>query len=145
MIHDVQFDDFAFQQAQRPFRAAFGRLRASQGDEPSLLLAVEDRRNGRRRTLLAVQHRVHAALRKLLSNAGAHDRIRAQGLGNLWIVPLRPQRAFIGPQEDPRLELLLGRALAFPDQLFEPVPFVRAQFDNIALLAQLRLRRFESR
>src|SRR5437867_3966582 len=60
-------------------------------------------RNGRRRTLLAVQHRVQATLRKLLSNAGAHDRIRAQGLGNLWIVPLRPQRAFIGPQEYPRL------------------------------------------
>ena len=54
MIHDVQFDDFAFQQAQRPFRAAFGRLRASQGDEPGLFLAVEDARNGRRRALLAV-------------------------------------------------------------------------------------------
>ena len=96
MINDVQFDDFAFQQAQRPFPAAFGRLRAGQGDEPGLFLAVEDTRNGRRRALLAVQHRVHA-LRKLLSNTGAHHRICAQGFRNFWIVPLRPQRAFIGP------------------------------------------------
>ena len=86
-------------QAQCPFRAAFGRLRASQGDEPGLLLAIEDAWNGRRRALLAVQHRVHAALHKLLSNTGAHDRIRAQGFRNFWIVPLRPQWAFIGPEE----------------------------------------------
>src|ERR1700730_12464243 len=49
----------------------------------------------------------------------------------------------IGPQEYPRLKLFLGRAAAFPDHLFEPFPLVRAHFDNIALLAHLRLRRFE--
>ena len=42
-------------------------------------------------------------------------------------------------------KLFLGRALTFPGQLFEPFPFIRAQFDNIALLAHPRLRRFESR
>jgi hypothetical protein len=41
--------------------------------------------------------------------------------------------------------ILSDRALAFPHQLFEAFPFVRAQFSNIALLAHLRLRRFESR
>jgi hypothetical protein len=41
--------------------------------------------------------------------------------------------------------LFLGRALAFPDQLFEPLPFVCAPFYNLALLAHLRLGRFESR
>src|ERR1700739_1573822 len=61
MINDVQFDDFAFQQAQRPFRAAFGRLRTGQGEEPGLFLAIEDGWNGRSRALLAVQHRVDAA------------------------------------------------------------------------------------
>ena len=95
--------------------------------------------------MLAVQHRVDAALSKLLPNTGAHQRICAQGFGNFCVVPLRPHRAFIGPQEDPCLKLFLGRALAFPDQLFEPLPFVCAQFDNIALLAHLRLRHFESR
>jgi len=39
------------------------------------------------------------------------------------------------------LELFLSRTLAFPDQLNEPFPFVRAQFDNIALLAHPRPRR----
>src|SRR5450631_1331272 len=102
-------------------------------------------RGTRRRALLAVQHRVRAALRPLLSNTGAHDRICAQGFGNLWIIPLRPQGAFIGPQEYPRLKLFLGRALAFPNQIFEPFPLVRAQFDNIKPLAHLRLRRFKSR
>jgi hypothetical protein len=145
MIHNVQFDNFAFQQAQRPFRAAFGRLRTGQGDEPGLFLAIEDARNGRRRALLAVQHRVDTALSKLLPNTGAHHRICAQGFGNFWIVPVRPPPAFVSPQEYPCLKLFLGRALAFPDQLFEPLPFVCAQFDNIALLAHLRLRRFESR
>src|SRR6478672_8985515 len=82
---------------------------------------------------------IFSALRPLLSNTGAHHRICAQGFGNFWIVPLRPQGAFIGLQQYPRLKLFLGRALAFPDQLFEPFPFVRAQFDNIALLAHLRL------
>src|SRR5271165_5431368 len=43
------------------------------------------------------------------------------------------------------LELFLSRTLAFPDQLYEPFPFVRAQFDHIALLAHPRRRRFESR
>src|SRR6478672_3927726 len=57
---------------------------------------------GTGRALLAVQHRVNATLRKLLSNTGAHHRICAQGFGNFWIVPLRPQRAFIGLQEYPR-------------------------------------------
>lgn len=76
---------------------------------------------------------------------GAHDRIRAQGFGNLWIVPLRPQRVFIGTQEYPRLELFLARALAFPGQFFEPFSFVRAQFYNIARLAHLHPRHFESR
>jgi hypothetical protein len=55
MIHDVQFDDFGFQQAQRQFRTAFGRLRAGQGNEPSLFLAIEDAWNGRLRVVLAVQ------------------------------------------------------------------------------------------
>jgi len=32
------------------------------------------------------------------------------------------------------LKLLLGRALAFPDQFFEPLPLVRPQFNNISLL-----------
>jgi hypothetical protein len=35
--------DFAVQQAQRPFRAPFGRLRASQGDEPGPLSFSGDR------------------------------------------------------------------------------------------------------
>ncbi len=43
---------------------------------------------------------------------------------------IRPQRASIGPQEDPRLELFLGRALAFPDQLVEPFPFLQSRRSN---------------
>jgi hypothetical protein len=62
-------------------------------------------------------HRVDAALRNLPSNTSAHHRVGAQGFGNFWIVPLRAQRAFIGPQEDTRFKLFLGRALTVPDQL----------------------------
>ncbi|MGH7757322.1 MAG: hypothetical protein ACREM8_13705, partial [Vulcanimicrobiaceae bacterium] len=47
------------------FARPTARLRADQGDELALSLAVEDARNGRRRALLAVQRRVHAALSKL--------------------------------------------------------------------------------
>jgi hypothetical protein len=65
--------------------------------------------------------------------------------GTSQFVGTRPQWAFIGLQEYPRLKLFFGRALAFPDQPFEPFPFVWAQFSNIALLAHLRLPHFELR
>ena len=63
--------------------------------------------------------------RKLLSKMGAHHRICAQGFGNFWIVPLRPQRAF------------LGRALPFRVSSSSRFRSSASSFRSIALLAIL--------
>jgi hypothetical protein len=57
------------------------------------------------------------------------------------VTPLHARGTFIGPQEYSRFELLLCRALPLADQFLEVLPFGRSQFDDIASLAHLRLRR----
>ena len=108
MIHDVQFDDFAFQQAQRPFRAAFGRCReqAKAMSRASFSPSKMRGTGGVARCL-----RFNTASMPPCANCcrtRAHIIGCGPGFGNFWIVPLRPQRAFIGLQEYPRLKLFLG-------------------------------------
>src|SRR3984893_9722025 len=92
------------------------------------------------RALLAVQHRVRAALRRCRTRAHiigyvpkASEICGSFHFGPKWLSSARKSiRA---------LSCFLVGHFTFPDQLFEPFPFVRAQFDTIKLLAHLLLRR----
>src|SRR5208283_3063071 len=66
-----KFDDLLLQQTQRPMRAPVRRLRAGDGDQLRLRVAVEDFRARARRIVLPRQHGLEPLLDQAL--AGARD------------------------------------------------------------------------
>src|SRR5437667_12768025 len=120
-------------QPQGPARPAFGRLGTSQGDQFGFLLAIENPRNRRRRSLLAAQHRLEAFLHQLLAHPVNHRWARLQSLDDPAVAPTFTGARNIGLQQYPRLQEPLCRAPSFPDQRLTLLPFIRTQPHHISL------------
>ena len=136
-IDNVEFHNLFLQQPQGPARPAFGRLRASQGNQLGFLLAVEDPRNRRRRPLLAAQHSLEAFFHKLLAHPVNHGNAGVQSPDDPAVTPAFTGFRDIGLQQYPRLQQPLRWALSFSYQRFELLAFLAAQPHNILLYRNL--------
>src|SRR5271165_6802274 len=132
------------QQTQRPMRAPVRRLRAGDGDQLRLRVAVEDFRSRARRIVLPRQHGLEPLLDQAL--AGARDIVETglQRLDDLPVGPCRPVLGLIGLQENPCPGRHLHHRTALVQKLFKPRPLLRAQPNHVLLSAAALLARHES-
>ena len=143
MIHDVQFDDFAFQQAQRPF------ARPSGGCEQAKAMSLASFSPSKIRGTGGVARclRFNTASRPPCANC---CRTRAHMIGYVpkaseicGSVHFGPNGLSSARKSIRALSCFLAGLL--PLRISASSCLRCAQFDNIAPLAHLRLRRFESR
>ncbi len=125
-------------------RAPVRRLRAGDGDQLRLRVAVEDFRSRARRIVLPRQHGLEPFLDQAL--AGARDIVetRLQRFDDLPVGPCRPVLGLIGLQENPCPGRHLHHRTALVQKLFKPRPLLRAQPNHVLLSAAALLARHES-
>jgi hypothetical protein len=131
-LDNLQLDNLAGQQTQRPIGITFGRRAKPHGDHLSLLLAAQNLLRGRLLTRLAVQRLLealgHEALAQHLHRAGA----TVERLGDLLVGPRRPHHVRL--QEHLRPPHLLARSVELLDKLTQRPAFLRRQPHNILLV-----------
>ena len=137
-LDDRQLDDRARQQPQRPVGIALRGRPQTQGDEVSLLFAVEQfgDRGGLppfsfQRLLEPFQH---ASLANVLDRLGA----ARKGVGDLLIGPRRPVR--IGLQENLSAAHFLTAAVELSDRLSTDLAFLHCESNDVLFLHRNSLR-----
>ena len=128
---DLQFDDPSRQQLQRPIRVVLRRRPEAQGDNPRLLLAIEQLRHRGRRAPLAFQRQgealQHAPPPHILDRLRpARERVRDQAVG-----PTRPVR--IDLEQDPGKTRLLTASLALGDRLLSDLALLFREPHDVLL------------
>ena len=131
-LDDLQLDDPARQQPQRPVGIALRGRPQTQGDDLRLLLAAEQFRDRRGVPPLSLQHPLeafqHASLANVFNGLGA----ARQGVGDLLVGPRRSVR--IRLQEDLSTAHLLAAAVELPDCLLTDLAFLVGESDDILFL-----------
>jgi len=84
-LDDLAFDNMFRQEADRPASIPRRRLRAGQGNELRLALAVEDGLNRRCFPLLADKHKIEPLRHQLLAYTSDHRDIGVERAANLFI------------------------------------------------------------
>src|SRR5579859_6514103 len=96
------------------------RRRASQGDQPGFLLAVEDTWDRRFRAWFTSQRRVEPLFDQALADPMDAGETGIEGFHDTAIAPAFAAVRDVGLEQDARLEDHGGRMFAFTDQRLQP-------------------------
>ena len=133
-LDDLAFDDLLRQQSHRPASAASRRLRAGQGDELRLALAIENGFNRWGLALLAGEHRVEPLAHQLLTYPRHHSNVGVESAADLLVGPTLTSFAFIGLEQDACFQNDLCRNFALGDQLIQTLALFAAEPDDELLV-----------
>jgi len=88
--YDLAFHNFVGKQSKRPAGVAGRRLRAGQGNQLGLTLAIEDRLNRRRLAFLACKYRIQPFVDEFRTYARHHCNVGIERLAYFFIRPACP-------------------------------------------------------
>ena len=108
-------------------------LRAGQLNQTGLRLAVEDRRDRRSLTWLALQRGVKAILHQQLARATDRREAGLQRFDDAFVAPAIARIRNIGLEQNPRLEKLAGGPFALADHRLQRFALFGAQPHHVLL------------
>src|SRR6516164_8874709 len=88
--YDLSFHNFVGKQSKRPAGVAGRRLRAGQGNQLGLTLAIEDRLNRRRLAFLACKYRIQPFVDEFRTYPRYHRNVGIERLAYFFIRPACP-------------------------------------------------------
>jgi hypothetical protein len=131
-ISVFQFDHFLGQQANGPTPSSGGRLATGQGDQVSLLVAI-DLAAAMPRLGTARENSLQALLNEGLANAIDRSQADSKGRAELLIGPGRTSGG-INLEQNPGAGDLAGCRFALAHQGLQALPFLLGQFHHILLV-----------
>ena len=141
-LDDRQLDDPPRQQAQRPVRVALRGRPQTQGDDVSLLFAVEQFRDRGELPPFSFQRLLepsqHASLANVLDGLGA----ARKGVGDPLVGPRRPVR--IGLQENLSAAHFLAAPVELAERLSTDLAFLGCESNDVPFFAAWKLSRLET-
>ena len=94
--YDLAFHNFVGKQSKRPAGAAGRRLRAGQGNQLGLTLAIEDRLNRWQLAFLACKYRIQPFVDEFRTYPRYHRNVGIERLAYFFIRPACPLLGLIG-------------------------------------------------
>src|SRR6516165_10291496 len=132
--YDLAFHNFVGKQSKCPAGVAGRRLRAGQGNQLGLTLAIEDRLNRRRLAFLACKYRIQPFVDEFRTYPRYHRNVGIERLAYFFIRPACPLLGLIRFQQDTRLQNDLRRGPTLGNLCLQALALLTAQLYNESLV-----------
>ena len=132
--YDLAFHNFVGKQTKRPAGVARRRLRAGQGNQLGLTLAIEDRLNRRRLTFLACKYGIEPFVDEFRTYARYHRNVGIERLAYFFIRPAYPLLRLVRLQQDTRLQNDLRRGPTLGNPCIQALALLATQLHNESLV-----------